>query len=35
MENEAMAKRGKNYRKVLEDIDTSKMYSLEEGVDIL
>jgi len=34
MENEAMAKRGKNYRKVLDDIDTNKMYSLDEGVEL-
>jgi len=29
-----MAKKGKNYRKALEDIDTSKMYSLQEGVEL-
>ena len=29
-----MAKKGKNYRKVVEDIDTTKMYSLEEGVEL-
>src|SRR5210317_1591558 len=34
MENKAMAKKGKNFRKALEDIDTSKMYSLQEGVEL-
>ena len=29
-----MAKRGKNYRKAAEDIDKTKMYSLEEGVEL-
>ena len=29
-----MAKRGKNYRKVAEEIDKSKMYSLDEGVEL-
>jgi len=29
-----MAKRGKNYRKVTEDLDPTKMYSLEEGVEL-
>ncbi len=29
-----MAKRGKNYRKVQEGIDTIKMYSLDEGVEL-
>ncbi len=28
-----MAKRGKNYRKVLEGIDAGKVYSLDEGVE--
>lgn len=28
-----MAKRGKNYRKVTEDLDKVKVYSLEEGVE--
>jgi large subunit ribosomal protein L1 len=28
-----MAKRGKNYRKVTEGLDPTKMYSLEEGVE--
>ena len=28
-----MAKRGKNYRKVTEDLDKAKVYSLEEGVE--
>jgi large subunit ribosomal protein L1 len=34
MENNGMAKRGKNYRKVAEEIDKSKMYSLEEGIEL-
>jgi large subunit ribosomal protein L1 len=34
MESKAMAKRGKNYRKVQEGIDTIKMYSLDEGVEL-
>jgi len=34
MESEAMAKRGKNYRKVQEGLDTIKTYSLEEGVGL-
>ena len=29
-----MAKRGKNYRKVAEEIDKSKMYNLEEGIEL-
>ena len=29
-----MAKRGKNYRKVTEDLDKVKVYSLEEGVEL-
>ena len=29
-----MAKKGKNYRKVTEDLDRSKAYSLEEGVEL-
>jgi len=29
-----MAKRGKNYNKVAEGIDNTKMYSLEEGVEL-
>jgi large subunit ribosomal protein L1 len=29
-----MAKRGKNYNKVAEDIDPAKLYSLEEGVEL-
>ena len=29
-----MTKRGKNYRKVAEEIDKSKMYSLDEGVEL-
>ena len=29
-----MAKRGKNYRKITEDLDPTKMYSLEEGVEL-
>ena len=29
-----MAKRGKNYRKVADAIDKSKMYSLEEGIEL-
>ncbi len=29
-----MAKKGKNYRKVSEDLDRSKAYSLEEGVEL-
>lgn len=29
-----MANRGKNYRKALEDIDTIKMHSLDEGVEL-
>ena len=29
-----MAKRGKNYRKVTEDIDTGKVYGLDEGVEL-
>lgn len=29
-----MAKRGKNYRKVSEGLDPTKMYSLEEGVEL-
>jgi large subunit ribosomal protein L1 len=33
MENVVMAKRGKNYRKVLEGIDAGKVYSLDEGVE--
>jgi large subunit ribosomal protein L1 len=34
MENKVMAKKGKNYRKAAEDIDTTKMYSLDEGVEL-
>jgi len=34
MENIGMTKRGKNYRKVAEEIDKSKMYSLDEGVEL-
>jgi large subunit ribosomal protein L1 len=34
MENKAMANRGKNYRKVSEDIDKAKMYSLDEGIEL-
>src|SRR5210317_1315696 len=33
MENIGMAKRGKNYKKVVEDIDKTKAYSLDEGVE--
>ena len=29
-----MAKKGKNYRKAAEDIDTTKVYSLDEGVEL-
>lgn len=29
-----MAKRGKNYRKVSEDLDRAKVYSFEEGVEL-
>jgi large subunit ribosomal protein L1 len=29
-----MAKRGKNYRKVSEDIDKAKVYSLDEGIEL-
>ncbi|MEN8231058.1 MAG: 50S ribosomal protein L1 [Thermodesulfobacteriota bacterium] len=29
-----MAKRGKNYRKVAEEIDKSKIYNLDEGVEL-
>lgn len=29
-----MAKKGKNYRKVTEDLDRSKAYSLEEGIEL-
>ena len=29
-----MAKRGKNYRKVAEEIDKSKMYGLDEGIEL-
>ncbi len=29
-----MAKRGKNYRRVTEDLDRSKAYSLEEGIEL-
>ena len=29
-----MAKRGKNYKKVTGDIDSTKMYSLDEGVEL-
>ena len=29
-----MAKKGKNYRKAAEDIDATKMYSLDEGVEL-
>lgn len=29
-----MAKRGKNYRKVAEEIDKSKMYNLDEGIEL-
>ena len=29
-----MAKKGKNYKKAAEDIDTTKMYSLDEGVEL-
>ncbi len=29
-----MAKRGKNYRKVAENIDSVKMYSLDEGIEL-
>ena len=29
-----MAKKGKNYRRVTEDLDRSKAYSLEEGVEL-
>jgi large subunit ribosomal protein L1 len=34
MENNGMAKRGKNYKKAAEAIDTTKMYSLDEGVEL-
>jgi large subunit ribosomal protein L1 len=34
MENNGMAKRGKNYRKVADAIDKSKMYSLDEGIEL-
>jgi len=34
MENRVMAKRGKNYRKVSEDIDKAKVYSLDEGIEL-
>jgi large subunit ribosomal protein L1 len=34
MENNGMAKRGKNYRKVAEEIDKSKMYNLDEGIEL-
>jgi large subunit ribosomal protein L1 len=34
MENNGMAKRGKNYRKVAEEIDKSKIYNLDEGVEL-
>ena len=30
-----MAKRGKNYRKVSEDLDSAKVYSFEEGVELV
>jgi large subunit ribosomal protein L1 len=29
-----MAKRGKNYKRVAEDIETSKVYTLDEGVEL-
>ena len=29
-----MAKRGKNYRKAVEEIDRSKIYTLEEGIEL-
>ena len=29
-----MAKRGKNYRKVAEEVDKSKMYGLDEGIEL-
>lgn len=29
-----MAKRGKNYRKVAEEIDKSKLYNLDEGIEL-
>ncbi len=34
MENNEMAKRSKNYKKAAEDIDPTKMYSLDEGVEL-
>jgi large subunit ribosomal protein L1 len=34
MENNRMSKRGKNYKKVTGDIDSTKMYSLDEGVEL-
>jgi large subunit ribosomal protein L1 len=34
MESGAMATRGKNYRKVSENIDPSKAYSLDEGIEL-
>jgi large subunit ribosomal protein L1 len=34
MENNEMAKRGKNYKKAAEGIDPTKMYSLDEGVEL-
>jgi len=34
MENRTMAKRGKNYIKASENIDTSKVYGLDEGIEL-
>jgi len=34
MESEAMSTRGKNYRKVSENIDPGKAYSLDEGIEL-
>jgi large subunit ribosomal protein L1 len=34
MENRTMAKRGKNYIKASENIDTAKVYGLDEGIEL-
>src|SRR5210317_643514 len=34
MENDGMAKRGKNYKKVTGVIDNTKTYTLDEGVEL-
>jgi len=34
MEKKAMAKKGKNYRKVAEGINTAKVYGLDEGIEL-